>query len=339
MNRKTALENMNGFCNICPECDGRFCAGKVPGIGGVGSGSSFMTNVSDLKKYKLNMKVMSCENEPNPSIELFGFKLSFPLFAAPIGGASFNLSKTISEEEYAKAIVDGCKSGGIVACTGDGPQDYVYKAGYKAISEAGGIGIPFIKPWEDDLLMERLQGAKDIGCEYVGMDIDSIGLINVKVHGGSMPTRNGSQYKELIKKLPFKVILKGIMDPAEASKCVDMGVAGIIVSNHGGRILDHSRSTVSALPEIVEAVNGRVPVLVDGGVRSGFDMLKMMALGADAVLIGRPFTTNAMGDLDNGVEEFIKKIKYQFVQSMLLTGCSSLKELKEKGSSLLYKAK
>lgn len=129
------------------------------------------------------------------------------------------------------------------------------------------------------------------------------------------------------------------MDPDEADKCVDMGVAGIIVSNHGGRILDHSRSTVSALPGIVNAVNGRVPVLVDGGVRSGFDMLKMMALGADAVLIGRPFTTNAMGDLKNGVGEYIEKIKYQFVQSMLLSGCSNLQDLKEKGSSLLYKSK
>ena len=339
MNREKALENMKGFCNVCPICDGRFCAGQVPGMGGVGSGSSFITNVSDLKQYKLNMKVMSCESEPDPSIELFGFKLSFPLLAAPLGGASFNMSKSVTEYEYAKSIVDGCKSKGIIGCTGDGPQDYVLIAGLKAIKESGREGIPFIKPWEDELLLERLEKAKAIGCEYIGMDIDSIGLINVKVNGGSMPTRNASQYKELIKKLPFKVIVKGIMDPDEADKCVDMGVAGIIVSNHGGRILDHSRSTVSALPGIVSAVDGRVPVLVDGGVRSGFDMLKMMALGADAVLIGRPFTTNAMGDLENGVGEYIDKVKYQFIQAMLLTGCSSLTELKEKGSSILYNSK
>jgi isopentenyl diphosphate isomerase/L-lactate dehydrogenase-like FMN-dependent dehydrogenase len=339
MNRENALENMNGFCSVCPVCNGRACAGKVPGMGGVGTGSSFITNVSDLKEYKLNMKVMACEAEPDPSIELFGFNLSFPLLAAPLGGVSFNMSRTVTEDGYAKAIVDGCKSKGIIGCTGDGPQDYVLKAGFKAIEEAGGAGIPFIKPWENALLLERLEGATAIGCEYIGMDIDSIGLINVKVNGGSMPIRNASQYKELIKKLPFKVIIKGIMDPDEAEKCVDMGVAGIIVSNHGGRILDYSRSTVSALPEIVKAVNGRIPVLVDGGVRSGFDMLKMMALGADAVLIGRPFTTNAMGDLNNGVGEYIDKVKYQFVQSMLLTGCSNLDELKAKGSSLLYKSK
>src|SRR6056297_1003394 len=338
MNREKILKNMKGFCNACPSCDGRFCAGKVPGMGGVGSGSSFMTNVSDLKKYKLNMKVMSCEREPDPSIELFGFKLSFPLFAAPIGGVPFNMSKTVTEIEYASAIIDGCKSRGIIGCTGDGPQDYVSKEGYTSIKMAGGKGIPFIKPWEENLLMERLQGANEIGCEYIGMDVDSIGLINIKVNGGSMPIRNSNQYKELFEKLPFKIIVKGIMDPEEAEKCVDMGVAGIIVSNHGGRILDHSRSTVSALPDIVRAVDGRVPVLVDGGIRSGLDMVKMMALGADAVLIGRPFAIAAMSDLENGTREYIDKIKYQFIQAMLMTGCSSIKELKENGHNIIFES-
>ncbi|PLX32392.1 MAG: alpha-hydroxy-acid oxidizing enzyme [Clostridiales bacterium] len=337
-NREKVLKNMKGFCNACPSCDGRFCAGNVPGMGGVGSGSSFISNVSELKKYKLNMKVMSCEKEPDTSLELFGFKLSFPLLAAPIGGTSFNMSKTVSEEAYANTIIKACASRGIIGCTGDGPQEFVYLAGYKAIQEAGGAGIPFIKPWDDKLLMERLEGAKIIGSEYIGMDIDSIGLINVKVNGGNIPIRNSSQYKALLKRLPFKVILKGIMDPREAVECVEMGAAGIIVSNHGGRILDHSRSTVSALPGIVRAVGGRVPVLVDGGIRSGFDMVKVMALGADAVLIGRPFTTAAMGDLENGAGEYIDKLKNQFIQAMLLTGCSNLEQLKENGSNIIFKS-
>lgn len=339
MNRERALDNMKDFCKFCPVCDGRACAGKVPGIGGVGTGSSFMANVEDLKRYKLNMKVMSCEKEPDPSLNLFGFDLSFPLLAAPIGGAPFNLSKIVSEEDFIEAVVRGCASRGIIGCTGDGPPEYVYRAGYKAINESGGRGIPFIKPWEENLMTERMGGAKDIGCAYVGMDIDSVGLINVKVNGGSIPLRNAVQYKELLERIPFKVILKGIMDPDEAAACVGMGAAGIIVSNHGGRILEHSRSTVSVLPSIVKAVGGRIPVLVDGGIRSGTDMLKVLALGADAVLIGRPIAIAAMSDLEGGVGEYIDKIKYQFIQAMLLTGCSNLSELKERGGEIIFESR
>ena len=85
------------------------------------------------------------------------------------------------------------------------------------------------------------------------------------------------------------VVLKGVLDPADAERAVQEGVEGIIVSNHGGRNLDTSQATVTALPEIVERVDGRVPILVDGGIRRGTDVLNALALGARSVLLGRPY--------------------------------------------------
>jgi 4-hydroxymandelate oxidase len=126
-------------------------------------------------------------------------------------------------------------------------------------------------------------------------------------------------------KMPM--ILKGIMTGDDAAQAVDAGAAAIIVSNHGGRVLDTVPATIEALPEVVARVGGRVPVLVDGGIRRGTDMLKALALGASAVLIGRPYLYGlAVGGAD-GVAKVINLLRREFEMAMALTGRTSLKAI------------
>ena len=123
------------------------------------------------------------------------------------------------------------------------------------------------------------------------------------------------------------VLLKGVLTAADAKVALDHGVAGIIVSNHGGRQLDGVPAPVEVLPEIVEAVAGRVPVLVDGGVRRGTDVLKALALGADAVLIGRPYVWGLAAEGEAGVRNVIRMLQEEFRLAMALSGCRSVGEI------------
>ncbi len=114
------------------------------------------------------------------------------------------------------------------------------------------------------------------------------------------------------------------MTKEEALLAIEAGAKAIVVSNHGGRVLDHTQSTAKVLPEIAEAVKGKIMILVDGGIRSGVDVFKMLALGADAVLIGRPVIFGAYGGRREGVSLTLETMKNQLLQTMILTGAKDL---------------
>ncbi len=120
------------------------------------------------------------------------------------------------------------------------------------------------------------------------------------------------------------LILKGIMTPDDARLAVAHGVSAIVVSNHGGRQLDGVPSTIDVLPEIVDAVGGRAEVLLDGGVRRGIDVLKALALGARAVLIGRPYLWGLAVDGEAGVKRVLKLLSRELEDAMALAGCPSV---------------
>ena len=120
------------------------------------------------------------------------------------------------------------------------------------------------------------------------------------------------------------------MTPDEAELAVDSGAKGIVISNHGGRVLDHAPSAAEVLPEIAARVKGKITVLADGGVRSGGDILKMLALGADAVMIGRPFSVAAVGGLQEGVETYIDVLLGELKQAMVLTGVQKIEDISER---------
>jgi isopentenyl diphosphate isomerase/L-lactate dehydrogenase-like FMN-dependent dehydrogenase len=112
-----------------------------------------------------------------------------------------------------------------------------------------------------------------------------------------------------------------------AEKALETGAAGIIVSNHGGRVLDHTPATASVLPAIADAVGDKMEVLVDGGIRTGHDIFKALALGAKAVLIGRPFVVAAYGGQEAGIAAYVQKLKNELADCMAMTGCATLADI------------
>jgi isopentenyl diphosphate isomerase/L-lactate dehydrogenase-like FMN-dependent dehydrogenase len=120
------------------------------------------------------------------------------------------------------------------------------------------------------------------------------------------------------------IVLKGIVDPRDAALALDRGVDGIIVSNHGGRQVDGGIGALTVLPEIVDLVAGRVPVLFDSGIRSGADAFKALALGARAVCIGRPWVYGLAIAGSDGVSDVMRYLMAELDITMALTGCTSL---------------
>lgn len=327
--RKKARKLMKGYCKVCPVCDGRACAGEVPGMGGLGTGSSFQSNVQALADLKFRMKLIHEITDPDTSLELLGRELTMPVLAAPMGGVSFNMSEKDEVDEYTYLLskLGACKEAGTIGCTPDGVPPFIIDSAVKVIGELDGEPIPFIKPWEEDDLFEKIDRCAEAGATIFGMDIDAAGLVTLRKMGKPVAPKGPRELKEIVERTPGKFILKGIMTVEDARKAVDAGVDAIVVSDHGGRVLDFTPGTAEVLPSIASAVGNDITVLADGGIRSGADVLKMLALGADAVMIGRPFAVATLGGLKDGAAQYLEQIRMELISSMILTGTQSVTDV------------
>ncbi len=318
--RALARERMKGYCRVCPVCDGRACVGEVPGMGGLGTGRSFAANLASLAAVTFNMRLLHGVSDPDLQVEMLGHRLALPLLAAPIGGVAFNMGGEISEEDYIAAVLEGCAEAGILGGVGDGVPDFIHQSGYAVMKALGGKGIPFIKPWSETEFFGKVERALAAGATVIGMDIDAAGLVTLKKMGRPVSPKTPQKLAEWVRRIGVPLILKGVMTVDDAQLAVDAGVQAIVVSNHGGRVLDHMPGAAQVLPVVSDAVKGRVAILADGGVRTGGDILKMLALGADAVMIGRPFAIAAMGGLKAGVVRYIETLAGELQSAMVLTG-------------------
>lgn len=327
--KKVAREKFGGICRVCPVCNGVACAGEVPGMGGVGSGTSFRNNFAALDGYRLNLRTQHGVKQPVLACRILGMELAMPVIGAAIAGISINMKGALSEEEYNQAVVTGCQQAGVICMTGDGPNPAIFEMGLEALKAVGGKGIPIIKPRENDRIVALAAAAAAAGAPAFGVDVDAAALINMTNAGQPVGPKTIEDLAAIKRQTKIPFIVKGVMTSDEARGCVEAGVDAIVVSNHGGRAMDYTPGTAEVLPHIAEAVRGQITILVDGGIRSGGDVLKMLALGADAVLLGRPLAIGAVGGGLEGAGMVLNKLASELRAAMVLTGTASVAAVSE----------
>ena len=314
--------------------------------GAAGNEITMQDNVNAYDRLKLRPRVLRDVSIVDTSITLFGERRPHPILLAPTA------FQRVSHPE-----------GEVATARGAGEADAIFilsTTGTATIEEcaaASSAPIWFLLYWQSDRGFNRdvvaqvaAGGAKAI-CVTVdtptlgerrrqtraGFTIPdtlatpyfndrNTGLLKV---GGS-PLRAALTWPDVewlrsLTKLPL--ILKGILDPDDADQAIRLGADGIVVSNHGARNIDTLPATIDALPAIVDRVAGRVPLLIDGGVRRGADILKAIALGATAVMIGRPYVYALAVGGSEGVTHCIELLRKDFVTAMALTGRTSTSEI------------
>ena len=334
--RNIAREKLKGICGVYKDCDGdpsRLCQGqsygRALGIGGIGSGASFNNNFLALRKYKLKMKLIDEEFKPDTKYNFFGTELSMPIMAASVAGVnSFGGDKVIKEQDFCRSVVLGCRDAGTIGWRGD---TYTYSLensyGLNAIAEAGGWGVQIVKPRDQRTIMKFFNKAEEVRCIAVGIDIDGCGSYAMATHDKPVYKKSIYEISELVSSTNLPVIIKGIMSVEDALAAKDAGAAAIVVSNHGGRVLDHTLGTADVLPSIVEKLKGQIKIIVDGGIRTGYDVLKMLALGAESVLIGRDIIRASVGAGIRGVQIHMEYMQKTLAKAMRMTNCKSLSEI------------
>jgi isopentenyl diphosphate isomerase/L-lactate dehydrogenase-like FMN-dependent dehydrogenase/biotin carboxylase len=336
--RAAARERFNKTCFVCRECDGMKCASGVPGMGGIGSGEAFKQNFLTLNTIKINTHVINDVKEPETGTTFFGHALSLPVMAAPITGADVNMGGGITEKEYAEAIIDGSMRAGTIGWVGDGALPEMFKIGLSAIDKFSGMGIAIFKPRANNTeIIKRIKEAEKAGVVAVGVDIDAVGFKTLQMKNQQTAPKSLNELKELISSTRLPFIIKGVMDVRDAVAAAEAGAHAIVVSNHGGRVLDQMRGSVEVLPSIVKECQGKIRILVDGGFRTGSDVFKGLALGADAVLMGRPFTIAAVGMQAEGVAFFTGEIEKELKKCMQLTGCASIADINSESVTILMR--
>ena len=332
MNYSDVLNNarqcIGKYCKACPVCNGVACKNQVPGPGAKGVGDTAIRNYNKWADIRVNMDTL-CENgTPDTHVELFGQSFQYPFFAGPVGAVSLHYSDAYTDMTYNDVLVRACAENGITAFTGDGTNPDVMTMATKAIGAANGCGVPTIKPWNIDTIKAKMEQAKESGCFAVAMDVDAAGLPFLKNMTPPAGSKSVAELKEIVALAGKPFIVKGIMTVKGALKAKEAGAAAIVVSNHGGRVLDQCPATAEVLPAISDAVGGKMKIFVDGGIRSGMDVFKALALGADAVLIARPFVTMVYGGAEEGVAAYVDKLKAELADTMAMCGARSLADIK-----------
>lgn len=323
-----ARSAMQPHCMACVECNGKACGNHMPGPGAKGVGDGAIRNYEAWKEIRVNMDTIHANFEPDMSFDLFGMKLKLPILAGPVGAVKMHYGDKYDDMQYNDILVRACAAAGIAAMTGDGMLPEVVEAASLAIKNCNGYGIPTIKPWDVNTLKDKFALVEKSCCSVVAMDIDAAGLPFLQNMNPPAGAKSVEELAEIVKMSGKPFIVKGIMTVAGAVKAREAGAAGIIVSNHGGRVLDQCPATAEVLPEIAEAVPD-MTILVDGGIRSGVDVFKAIALGADAVVIARPYVTAVYGGADEGVKLLTDKLGAELADTMKMCGAASLEDIKE----------
>jgi isopentenyl diphosphate isomerase/L-lactate dehydrogenase-like FMN-dependent dehydrogenase len=317
-----ARERLYPTCRVCPVCDGVACSGDGGGIAGSGTGMSFQNNFTALQHMKVMMRNVHDVTRADTSTTIFGHKISLPAVCAPMGPAATKFGKGMTQQEWFDSIVGGCVAAGTLGAVGDNltyPVEDV-KRNLNVVQRFQGKALYNSKPIANEIILQWQPQIDASGAAWLSIDVDS-------------GPKTVAQLRELVKAFKMPVVVKGIMRLDDAMRCVDAGVAGIAVSNHGGRRQDHTAGTAEVLPAIAAKLKGKVAILTDGCVATGTDVLKYLALGADVVMVGRHILRAAYGGGADGVALFMNRIRTELEAAMVLTGVPSVSKI---DSGILY---
>ena len=320
-------DQIGPYCKSCKICNGMACKNTVPGPGAKGLGTGFIRNYQKWQELCVNMDTIYENGPADTTFDFFGHQLTIPVMAGPVGAMQLHYGDKYDDLTYNDLLVTACAKAGILAFTGDGTNPAVMEAAVNAIGENHGAGVTTIKPWNQELVMQKMDMAKKCGAWAIAMDIDGAGLPFLKNLTPPAGSKTVEQLKEIADYAGVPFILKGIMTVKGAEKAAKAGAKAIVVSNHGGRVLDQCPATAEVLPEIVDAVGKDMMVLVDGGIRTGMDVFKALALGAKGVLIARPFVNMIYGGGLEGPAVLVEKLKAELADTMLMCGAHSLVEI------------
>ncbi|XP_008800459.1 peroxisomal (S)-2-hydroxy-acid oxidase GLO4-like [Phoenix dactylifera] len=320
--------------------------------GGAEDQFTLKENIEAFQRIMLRPRVLVDVSKIDMSTTLLGYDMSSPIMVAPTGAQK--LAHPEGELATAKAAA-ACNTIMVLSFSSSYTieevastcnairffQLYIFKRrdiSAKLVQRAESNGFRAIVLTVDTPRLGRREA--DIKNKMIAPKISNLeGLLSLDVdaEGGSNLEAFASEtldpslsWKDIgwiksITNLP--ILVKGILTAEDATKAVEAGVSGIVVSNHGARQLDYAPATISVLEEVVKAVSGAVPVLFDGGVRRGTDVFKALALGAKAVMIGRPVVYGLAAKGEYGVRRVIEMLQNELELTMALAGCPSIKDI------------
>jgi len=331
--RNRAREILAGICAVNKVCDGhpdRLCMGQKYGqpigFGGAGQGATFDRNFLTLAKYRLKTRIVKRHQEPEMETSFLGKNIVMPVLVTSISGVRLSMKNAMSEVEFQRGMIEGAKLFGTIGLSGN-TVDEPNHPGVEIIQENEGWGIPVFKPQSQERLLKLFERAEKANVIAIGVDLDGCGSTNWAYRGKPVYRKSEEELKELVNATSKPVIFKGVMSTEDTAGVVDSGAKAIDISNHGGRVIDYGQGVAEVLPEIVEEYKGKITIMADGAVRTGYDALKLLALGADVVLIGRPLARMNLAGGSRAIKMYLDYVKNDFRRAMLMTGCDSLKEI------------
>ena len=209
-----AARNCSGpYCKACPVCNGRACGNTIPGPGAKGLGGVAARNYQKWQEICLNMDTIGESGGVDTTLSLFGRTFALPVFAGPVGAMQLHYGDKYDDLTYNSLLVSACRDSGILAFTGDGTNPAVMAGAAEAIRLAGGAGIPTVKPWDRDTVMEKLALAGSADPVAVSMDIDAAGLPFLRGRTPPAGSKTVDELREIATCAGRPFILKGIMTP------------------------------------------------------------------------------------------------------------------------------
>jgi isopentenyl diphosphate isomerase/L-lactate dehydrogenase-like FMN-dependent dehydrogenase len=287
--------------------------------GGCESGQTAINNRAYFNTIAFKMRVLR-PGDADTTCHFFERRLQTPIMS----GAMSHM-KNLADAPLQK-VAQGLKAAGALMWVGICPND--------ELASVAEVGVPFVKiakPYADSgKIIERIGFAEDLGAVAVGIDVSFFYGSKKKSRFFTpepMSPKTLDELKDVMSTVTVPFVFKGILSGEDAKRANEAGGKVIVVSNHGASVLDHAAHPLQVLPEVVQAIEGEVEVLVDSGFRRGTDVLKGLALGARGVLMGINTLMGLAANGADGVRDMFIAVTNELQRAMRLTGCADLNEI------------